>query len=201
MIGPIHEQLGCCAHAPCTLFSECPPVNNPLVICPWHIIGERQGAASKYTFLHRTTPEDMFRFVVVSLMASLFFASMAVASASPASALDADTTHDWRQFIGQQLTEMIATGDEARQNQAMQLIIELKRREPTLDLSASADELFKLLKTSDADNRRILAVSALHALDNRQVYSRLRAQLQIEESLRVRRQLRHIVAAVPKYNR
>jgi len=143
----------------------------------------------------------MLRLVVIPLMISFFFAPIAAASASPASALDADRAHDWRQFIGQQLTETLATGDSAQQNRAMQLIIELKQRDPALDLNSTADDLFFLLKTSEDDNRRILAVSALHALDSRQVYSRLRAQLQTEESLRVKRQLRLIVASAPKTNR
>jgi hypothetical protein len=134
-------------------------------------------------------------------MILFLFTPMAVASASADAALEADTTHNWRQFIGQQLSETLATGESARVNQAMQLIIELKQREPALDLSATTDELFKLLKSSSSDNQRILTVSALHALDNQHVYPRLRAQLQIEESLRVRRQLRHIVAAAPRTNR
>jgi hypothetical protein len=131
-------------------------------------------------------------------MIFFFFTPMAVASASADAAFEADTTHDWRQFIGQQLSKTLATGESARVNQAMQLIIELKQREPTLDLSATTDELFKRLKASGSDNQRILAVSALHALDNQYVYPRLRAQLQIEESLRVRRQLLHTVAAAPR---
>lgn len=143
----------------------------------------------------------MLRFSVASLIAFLMLSSGAAASAYPASAPEAETAHDWRQFIGKQLAEMLAMGDAAHQNQAMQLIIQLKQREPALDLSATADELFDLLKTDTADSRRILAVAALHALDNRHIYARLRAQLQIEESLRVRRQLRHIAAMAPRSNR
>lgn len=112
-------------------------------------------------------------------------------------ALPAQSQTDvWKRTMGQQLATHLSSDDVDRQNQAMQLAIILAIREGrSVNLTAIADPLLTIYKTAPMPNRRMMAVSALRAVDHRDANLRLLQLGTNETDPRVQRAILYAVAS------
>ncbi|GIV59849.1 HEAT repeat domain-containing protein [Rhodocaloribacter litoris] len=93
----------------------------------------------------------------------------------------------WEANIAGQLEESLSSKSPGIRAAAMQLIVELDRHRPDLDLSATVDPLLKIYGRDQDPSYRLMALSALHALDNEYGTQRLAELVRKERSPVVRR--------------
>ena len=155
---------------------------------------------------HRTTfsstQSSSFSFVLrqVAAVASvvLLLAAMApqVATAQQDTA-STDTAPRWTHTFEQQIQTLLESGNANMQARGMQLIVELGERDDyAFDFRSMRPQIYDVLLNRDnADNLRILALSALHATGPTPGNRILVASVQDETSPRVRRfMLRMLIA-------
>lgn len=101
----------------------------------------------------------------------------------------------WTQNIGTQLTEMLRSPSEQQREDALLLLIDLKRRHgASLDASKATPVLLKLVDEGSTDNQRILAITALYEMGNPAALKALAQQVHDDPPSRVRQHAARVLA-------
>ena len=111
-----------------------------------------------------------------------------VARAVPALAQEAiEPASTWKQHVGEQLSLELAAADDARQEHALQLVIQLAHRYDDLDLSATVPDLLSIYRWDRDRAHRMMALAALHAVGDDYGIERLAELAATERSHTVRK--------------
>lgn len=128
-----------------------------------------------------------------SIAASLTALLLAVGAVAPASAQsDATATASvenapWTEHFGEQVRQLLETGDPERQEDAMQYVLLYARRSDVdVDFGPAVPALFEIYEDAEKEGLRLLALSALNAIGGEPVMTRLAERVRYERSDRVR---------------
>ena len=137
------------------------------------------------------------------LAAYLFIVAVALAGTAPAFAQDANTPYatmdaaQWKQ-LSQQLTESLDSPIAQIKQETLQHInFFATYYSDQIDLTEAVAKLIEIYEDDTEEGFRILALTSLHALDNRSVMLYLSDAVQTEQSPRVRQLT---LAALADYN-
>lgn len=101
----------------------------------------------------------------------------------------------WFNNIGTQLSEMIRSPSQGLREDAMVLLIELKRRHgAALDVSTATPALLRLAEDGPTDTHRILAITALYEMRDPAALQALAEQVHDDPPSRVRRHAARVLA-------
>jgi HEAT repeat protein len=102
----------------------------------------------------------------------------------------------WMENIGSQLGEMLRSPSEEQREDAMLLLIDLKRRYGAqVDVNTATPELLKLAETGPTTGHRMLAITALYEMRDPEAMQMLAEQVVDEPPSPVRRHAARILAA------
>ncbi len=119
------------------------------------------------------------------LMTTLMLVSL---MALTAQAQTTEAPETWRATIGEQLTTLLAAPDAATRAEAMRLTLDLTHRHGDLfDLTMTAPKLVEIYAWDRQENHRMMALAALHALQDAYGLQRIAELLPQEKSPRLRR--------------
>ena len=118
------------------------------------------------------------------LLAMMLLAALAVPAVAQDAAVPAST---WKLHVGEQLSLQLAAADDATQERALQLVIELARRYDDLDLSATVPDLLSIYRWDRDRAHRMMALAALHAVGDDYGMTRLAELAATERSHAVRK--------------
>lgn len=110
----------------------------------------------------------------------------------PASAQAQDGAGYWKQHFVAQINTLLRSPEPAVRERGMELIVQSEFQDPeAFDFTAARPQLYTIfLNSSNTDAQRILALSALYAIDSQKTSSMLARWLQEDDpSARVRRQV------------
>lgn len=109
----------------------------------------------------------------------------------------------WAVLFEKQMNELLSEPDAHRQDEAMRFIIHFagvtnQQGEAVFDFRSAAPRLLTIFRTEDDPSRRILALSALHAIGDESSMQTLAEWVPREQSERIRRHAIYVLNAHQK---
>ncbi len=101
----------------------------------------------------------------------------------------------WWKALRKGHTRLLGSSDEQVKERAMQNIIYFaKTYRDHVDFTRATPKLYKIYRSDENEAYRIMALSALHAIGNRNAMRLLREDVSLEQSERVRKQILYVLA-------
>jgi hypothetical protein len=108
------------------------------------------------------------------------------------------SSKEWK-ALRKEHTRLLGSSDERVRERAMQNIIFFAHTYPDVDFTRAVSGLYKIYQRDEHENHRIMALSALSAIGNRNVMDLLREDVSQEQSERVRRYTLYALADFYKH--
>jgi hypothetical protein len=129
----------------------------------------------------------------IALFVALLFAATPVLAQSPAS--EADQPPVWKQTFDAQMSALLKSDDVAVQDRAMVNIITVaSRQDPDVKINRVVAPLLSIFENANAEQRRLLALSALHATNSDAAMRSLIGMLEVEPSDLLQERMRAFIA-------
>jgi HEAT repeat protein len=133
--------------------------------------------------------------LAATLGLTLLVASPTAARAQSAPALE-ELSQSWMENIGPQLAEMLRSPSEEQREEALLLLIDLKRRYGAqVDVTAATPAVLTLTETGPTTGHRMLAITALYEMRDPNALQTLAEQVVNDPPSPVRRHAARILAA------
>jgi hypothetical protein len=101
----------------------------------------------------------------------------------------------WTQHFGDQVAQLLKTGDPDRQAEAMALILHYSRSQHTIDFGPAISPLLRVYDHAGSEDLKIMALVALNAIGGDAVVQGLIARVERVSSERLRKHTLHVLTA------
>jgi hypothetical protein len=129
----------------------------------------------------------------IALFVALVFAATPALAQNPAA--EADQPPVWKQTFDAQMATLLKSDDAAVQDRAMVNIITMAgRQDPDVRINRTVAPLLSIFENAEAEQRRLLALSALHATNSDAAMRSLVGMLEVEPSELLQKRMRAFIA-------